>query len=246
MYSSDQIFYHIWNILLPVKNRSAETAGMLTLFVDIIHYLVYNKRLISDDFRVNPQYKKRGYSNNLPTISTKLLHDKGFNNKFDFSLVNNIYKTNIPDSLKEFIVLVCDYFIENYRTIGVFKLRLELSQHYQQCFSSCYIKERVPKWYEFFREVEETEIFGCVHLNLETLAKEFQNETDLSIFKNKKFKETTKNNEVNKNKETVRRLLSFIREDANQQEALTAILKVKELMAKENKDFDKIILENFQ
>jgi hypothetical protein len=158
-------------------------------------------------------------------------------NKFDFSLVNKNYKTNIPDSLKEFIVLVCDYFIENYRTIEVFKLRLELSHHYQQCFSSCYIKERVPKWYEFFREVEETEIFGCVHLNIETLAKEFKNEIDLSIFKNK---------EINKNKETVRRLLSFIREDANQQEALTAILKVKELMAKENKDFDKIILENFK
>jgi hypothetical protein len=78
MYSSDQIFYYIWNIITPINERGAEVAGLLTLYVDIIHYLVYNKRLISDDFRVNSQYKKLRYANNLPTISTKILHDKGF------------------------------------------------------------------------------------------------------------------------------------------------------------------------
>jgi hypothetical protein len=237
MYSSDQIFYHIWNNLRPIENRNTEATFILTLFVDMTHYLVYNKRLINDDFRVNPQYKKLSYANNLPTISTKILHDKGFNEKFNFSLINKTYKTNIPVSLIKFIELVSEYFFKNYRTIDIFKVKLELSKHYQQCFSSCYVKQYVPKWYEFFKEVEEIDNFICVNLNIELLAKEFKNEIKLSCFQNK---------EINKNKETARRLLSFLREDANQQEALTAILKIKELMVKENKDFDKIIMENIQ
>lgn len=226
------------------KNKieyNLETLINVIVFANIVSILLYKDgNFINEQLYVNPKYKNIEYDSNsyrnLTTFSFESIHTANVKAKKD---IIDVKESFINDTLMQFIKKCENYIIDfkmNQIDLSNF---LKSSNYYQNCFNRTEIKERIPKWYEFFREVEQIDKYTMISMNFDKFANEFKTKIDLNYFKTNKNETKTKSNI---NVELVNKLLNHLREDANPSEGFNALIKLKKILKENDKDFDAIIM----